>query len=91
MESKVLKKRGEIQDKDKWAVNEIYSCDEEWEREYKELQEEAPKLKDFEGKLGDGETLIRYFEENERISRKAEKIYVYAHLRCDEDTSNTKY
>ena len=44
MESKVLKKRGEIQDKDKWAVNEIYSCDEEWEREYKELQEEAPKL-----------------------------------------------
>ena len=91
MESKVLKKREEIQNQDKWSVNEVYSSDEAWEKEYKELQEEAPKLKDFEGKLGDGETLIRYFEENERISRKAEKIYVYAHLRCDEDTSNTKY
>ena len=91
MESKVLKKRGEIQDKDKWAVNEIYSCDEEWEREYKELQEEAPKLKNFEGKLGDAKVLEEYFEVNEKISRKAEKIYVYAHLRSDEDTSNTTY
>ena len=91
MESKVLKKRGEIQEKDKWAVNEIYSCDEEWEREYKELQEEAPKLKSFEGKLGDAKVLEEYFEVNEKTSRKAEKIYVYAHLRSDEDTSNTTY
>ena len=91
MESKVLKKRGEIQEKDKWAVNEIYSCDEEWEREYKELQEEAPKLKGFEGKLGDAKVLEEYFEVNEKTSRKAEKIYVYAHLRSDEDTSNTTY
>ena len=91
MESKVLKKRGEIQDKDKWAVNEIYSCDEEWEREYEELQEEAPKLKNFEGKLGDAKVLEEYFEVNEKTSRKAEKIYVYAHLRSDEDTSNTTY
>ena len=91
MESKVLKKRGEIQDKDKWAVNEIYSCDEEWEREYKELQEEAPKLKNFEVNLGDAKVLEEYFEVNEKISRKAEKIYVYAHLRSDEDTSNTTY
>ena len=91
MESKVLKKREEIQEQDKWSINEIYSNDEIWEKEYKELQEEAPKLKEFEGKLGDGETLIRYFEVNEKVSRKAEKIYIYAHLRCDEDTSNTKY
>lgn len=91
MESKVLKKREEIQDQDKWSINEIYPNDEVWEKEYKELQEEAPKLKEFEGKLGDGESLIKYFEVNEKVSRKAEKIYVYAHLRCDEDTSNTKY
>ena len=53
MESKVLKKREEIQEQDKWSINEIYSSDEVWEKEYKELQEEAPKLKEFEGKLGD--------------------------------------
>ena len=91
MENKVLKKREEIQEVDKWSVNEIYSNDEAWEKEYKELQKEAPKLKEFEGKLKNGEVLVEYLELNEKISRKAEKIYVYAHLKCDEDTSNSKY
>lgn len=91
MESKVVKKRSEIQELDKWSVNEVYSNDEVWEKEYKELQEEAPKLKEFEGKLNNGEMLLKYFQFNEKVSRKAEKIYVYAHLRSDEDTSNTKY
>jgi oligoendopeptidase F len=90
MENKVLKKREEIQEVDKWSVNEIYSNDEAWEKEYKELQKEAPKLKEFEGKLKNGEVLVEYLELNEKISRKAEKIYVYAHLKCDEDTSNSK-
>ena len=91
MEDKVLKKREEINESDKWSINEIYSSDEVWEKEYKELQEEAPKLKQFEGKLNNGEALIEYLDFNEKVSRKAEKIYVYAHLRSDEDTSNTKY
>lgn len=91
MENKVLKKREEILDADKWSVSEIYSSDEAWEKEYKDLQKEAPKLLEFEGKLKDGETLIKYFELNEKISRSAEKIYVYAHLRSDENTKNTKY
>ncbi len=91
MENKVLKKREEIKENDKWSVNEVYATDEAWEEEYKNLQQEAPKLKDFEGRLNNGETLIEYLKFNESVSRKAEKIYVYAHLRCDEDTSNTKY
>ena len=43
MESKVVKKREEIQEKDKWTVNEIYSSDEAWEKEYKELQDSFTK------------------------------------------------
>ena len=81
--SKEYNKKGDIANAIKYSKKTL--------EVYKELQEEAPKLKDFEGKLGDGETLIKYFEVNEKVSRKAEKIYIYAHLRCDEDTSNTKY
>ena len=91
METKTLKKREDIKVEDKWAVNEIFLSDEIWEKEYKELQKEAPQLKEFEGKLGDTDVLINYLDLNEKISRKAESIYVYAHLRSDEDTSNPKY
>ena len=51
MEDKVLKKREEINQADKWTVNEIYPSDEKWEEEFKSLKEEAPKLKEFQGKL----------------------------------------
>ena len=54
MEDKVLKKREEIREEDKWLVNEIYSSDEVWEQEFEELKTEAPKLKEFQGKLGSG-------------------------------------
>lgn len=91
MENKALKKREEILETDKWSVSEIYSSDEAWEMDYKELQKEAPQLLEFEGKLKDGDVLLKYLELNEKISRKAEKIYVYAHLKSDEDTKNTKY
>ena len=48
---KVLKKREEIEAKDKWKLEEIFTSDEEWENAFKELKEEAPSLKEFEGKL----------------------------------------
>lgn len=56
MEDKILKKREEIREEDKWLVNEIYSSDEVWEKEFEELKTEAPKLKEFQGKLGSGKS-----------------------------------
>ncbi|GAB6167751.1 oligoendopeptidase F [Clostridium carnis] len=90
-ESKVLKKREEIEERYKWKVNKIFSSDEEWEKAFQDLKEEAPKLKEFEGKLEDKDNIIEYLKRYVSIGIKAETIYVYAHLKCDEDTSNTKY
>ena len=90
-DSKVLKNRSEIDDKYKWKLDKIYSTDDEWEKEFNELKNESPKLKSFSGKLNDKEEILKYLEFNEKISRKAEKLYVYAHMRSDEDTTNQKY
>lgn len=83
--------RSEIDDKYKWKLNKIYSTDEEWEEEFKRLKEESPRLQEFSGKLSDKEEILKYFEFYEKISRTAEKLYVYAHMKCDEDTTNQKY
>ena len=88
---KVLKKREEIDSKDKWKVEKIFKSDEEWEAAFKNLQEEAPKLKEFEGKLNNSENIKVFLDKYVDLGVKAETIYVYAHLKCDEDTSNSKY
>ncbi|MCF0147747.1 MAG: oligoendopeptidase F [Clostridium sp.] len=88
---KVLKKREEIEDKYKWKLDKIFNSDSEWEETFKKLKEEAPSLKDFEGKLNNKENIKAFLDKYVDLGIKAETIYIYAHLKCDEDTSNSKY
>ena len=88
---KVLKKREEINDKYKWKLDKIFTNDNEWEEAFKKLKEEAPSLKDFEGKLNNKENIEAFLNKYVDLGIRAETIYIYAHLKCDEDTSNSKY
>ena len=90
MSEKVLKKREEISEEFKWKLEKIFKDAEEWEYEFKKIQEEVPKYESFQGKLSDKEEILKYLEFNEKVSRKAESLYVYAHMKCDEDTTNQK-
>ncbi|HFE9682285.1 TPA: oligoendopeptidase F [Clostridium perfringens] len=87
-EVKKLRRRDEIPEGDKWRIDKIYETLAKWNEELNNLKEEAPKLKDFEGKLGNKEDLKAFLLLNEKLSRKLGKLYVYAHMRSHEDTSN---
>ncbi|EOU1476582.1 oligoendopeptidase F [Clostridium perfringens] len=87
-EVKKLRRRDEIPESDKWIIDKIYETPAKWNEELNKLKEEAPKLKDFEGKLGNKEDLKAFLLLNEKLSRKLGKLYVYAHMRSHEDTSN---
>jgi oligoendopeptidase F len=89
-DNKILKKREEISQEDKWKLCKIYENEEIWEEDFISLKEESLKFKAFEGKLQDKEEILKYLEFNEKISRKAEKLYVFAHMKSDEDTQEQK-
>lgn len=86
-----LKKREEIEEKFKWKVDKVYINIEEWEKDFEAVKNQAIKLKDYSGKLTSGEKILEYLKLNEGISRKAENLFIYAHLKSDEDTSNSTY
>ncbi len=88
-EIKKIKTREEIDAAYKWNIEKIYKNNDEWEKDFAKLKDEAPKLKDFSGKLGDAKELLKYLKLDEEISRLAEILFVYAHLKSDEDTANT--
>lgn len=90
-DNKVVKKREEINLEDKWKLEKIYANEEAWEKDFNILKKESPKLREFAGKLNDKEEILKYLELNEKVSRLGETLYVYAHMKSDEDTSNQKY
>ena len=85
------KTRSQILDEYKWRTDKIYKDNNQWESDFKILKEKSPKIISFQGKLNQAEELLSYFEKSEIINRLAEKLLMYAHLRSDEDTSNTEF
>ena len=83
-----LKKREEIKEEYKWKLDKIYKSSEEWEEAFEKLKKESPKLSKFQGKLQDKKAILGYLKLSESNSREAEKLFVYAHMRSDEDTTN---
>lgn len=90
-DNKVVKKREEINLEDKWKLEKIYANEDAWKKDFNILKKESPKLREFAGKLNDKEEILKYLELNEKVSRLGETLYVYAHMKSDEDTSNQKY
>lgn len=89
-EEKSLKTREEIKEEYKWKLNKIFVSIEAWEEAFERLKIEALRLKNFESKLSNKEEILKYLEVNEEICRLAEQLYVYAHMKSDEDTTNQK-
>lgn len=87
-EVKKVKRREEILDADRWDIEKIYKNKEDWEKDFLKLKDEALKLKDFQGKLNDSKELLNFLKLDEEISRIADKLFIYASLKSDEDTGN---
>ncbi len=87
-----LKTRDEVDVRDTWALEDLYPDDEAWRADYKHLKETIPKLRDFQGHLGDGsEKLLELQSLLDELDMLAEKIYVYANQRLHENTDDGNY
>lgn len=90
--TKELPKREEIAVERTWDVEAIFSTNEEWENEFKQLQGEIPKLQKFKGTLGESsQQLFECLQYQNELSMRIGKLYVYAHLKNDQDTTNSFY
>lgn len=85
------KTRDEIDDKYKWDLSQIYSSLEEWNKDFEYVKANGDKYLEFKGKLNNADNILKYFKFDEEFSKKTDSLYMYAALKFDEDTSNSKY
>ncbi|MEZ7623697.1 oligoendopeptidase F [Streptococcus sp. 27098_8_22] len=84
--------RNEINEKDTWDLSTIFETDQKWEEELALLTEDTKQAASLEGHLLDSpESLLEITERYLDLSRRLEKLYVYAHMKNDQDTRVAKY
>lgn len=86
------KARSEIEEKYKWDLTPIYKDVDSWYEDYDLVSKEIKKVLDFKGNIvKSAKNLLDYIEFSMNLERKLYKLYYYAHLNFDSDTTNNEY
>ena len=83
--------RSEISNEYKWDLTPIYKSDKDWEKDLEKAKKEIKKISKFNDLLSSSKRLLEYIEYDEEVERLLYRLYYYAHLNHDSDTTNTKY
>ncbi|MFG6115588.1 oligoendopeptidase F [Halobacillus sp. MO56] len=90
--SKELPKREELPVERTWKLENIFATDDEWKKELEAIKEMIPEITVFKGKLGESaDQLYQMLVKQDEISNRIGKLYTYAHMRADQDTTNSFY
>ncbi|MBV9709233.1 MAG: oligoendopeptidase F [Chloroflexi bacterium] len=86
------KTRTEISQEYTWNLASIYPQDEAWEHEFQAIQSSLPELEALKGTLAqNGEALFTVLQKRDTIYQQLERLFSYASMRKDEDTTNGTY
>lgn len=86
-----LPKRSEVPTENRWKLEDLFENQKAWDKTYDELKVMKKKASEFEGKLNTAENIKAIFTLEDKLSLEIERLYVYAHLNHDEDTTNSTY
>lgn len=86
----MLKERKDVAERLKWNTSDIFKSEQEWEDLFA-LCETKLDFSQYEGKLGDADTLLECFQKLNELVADLLKLNVYAAMKQDEDTRDAKY
>jgi oligoendopeptidase F len=89
---KKLPSRSEVKESDTWDLSRLYPNDKAWEKGFAAWQKQFDGYAAFQGKLGESaETLAECIKFDLDVSRAADRLGVYAHLKVSGDQSDSVY
>lgn len=86
-----LPKRSEVQPENSWQLEDLFPSQKDWDAAFEELKQLKNKAAEFEGKLSTPDNVKAVFALEDDLSLRIERLYVYAHLSHDQDTTNPTY
>jgi oligoendopeptidase F len=84
-----IKERSEIPEENKWDLAPLYADSAAWEADFAAVDALMEPLEKMRGTLVLAERVAALFAGESELDRLLEKLYVFAHLRADEDLANS--
>lgn len=90
--TKELPKRSEIPEELTWNLENIFETDDAWEQELQSLKQDIPAIEKYQGKITDSaQNMYDVLNLQDQLSERLGKLFTYAHMRSDQDTTNSTY
>ena len=87
-----LKNRADIPTEYTWNLASIFPDDADWERDFQQISNRLPELEALAGTLArSGQALFTVLQTRDELFQEIERLYVYASMHKDEDTTNSTY
>lgn len=87
-----LPERSEIHEKHKWNLTDIYMSDDDWEVDFKWIEEKLNDYQNYKYKLNQSaDVILSCLKFDDSIGIKLERLYLYAMLSKDSDLRLNKY
>jgi oligoendopeptidase F len=87
-----LKNRADIPTEYTWNLASIFLDDADWERAFQQISNRLPELEALAGTLArSGQALFTVLQTRDELFQEIERLYVYASMHKDEDTTNSTY
>src|SRR4030067_101230 len=84
--------REKIDENYKWDLSHIYKQDDDWENDFKWIENNLPEYEKFKDSLSkSADDLLHCLQFDDSIDIKLERLYLYAMLCKDSDMRVTKY
>jgi len=82
--------RNEVPLNEKWNLEDLYSNQSNWDKDYQAIEEMGEKLEAFDNKIQNGKDLYAFLTLKEELSFTFNKLFAFAMLKVDEDTRVTQ-
>ena len=84
--------REQVALEDTWRLEDIFATDEAWEQEFLAVSALIEDVTQYAGRLEESAaTLLAALQSRDVLYRRTMKLYTYAHMRYDQDTTNSFY
>jgi oligoendopeptidase F len=87
-----IPQRADIEDRYKWRLEDIYPDTLAWQADFELLQSRMGEMEKYSGRLGESAgTLYECLALRDSLSNILDRLYVFAHMKKDEDTREPAY